>query len=746
VTASILGKSINRLDAQAKAQGTSKFPQDYNMPGQLYGAVVWSAHPHARVHKIDTSAADDMPGVVRVITYHDVPVNEYGIFVKDQAVLVAIGGKVCWLGDRIAVVVAETERIARQAARLVKVDYELQPVVSDPREAMREDAPLVHEGMSSNVLSHIPVRKGDLEAGFALADVIIESTYATQAIEHAYLQPEAGIGYIDEEGRVAVIAAAQWPHDDLNQISHMLDLPKEQVREIVPAIGGAFGGREDMYIQHLLALCAFVLRQPVKMTFAREESMRCTGKRHPFFFRYKVGATHDGKLVAAEIEGISDAGAYASTSGLVLGCAVCAMAGPYAIPNVKIDGHTVHTNNAVGMAMRGFGAAQAPVACEQHMDRLAVALGMDPVDFRLKNMLETGSETVLGHPMPPGTGIKETLREAAWAAGWSEEDGHWIRPEVGDASSPNKRRGIGVASAQKNVGFPFGFNDKCTVEIELLLHESGRIASVDLRVGTVEMGQGVHTVLQQLTAETLGLEPSQVGVSLVDTANVPDGGSASASRLTYIAGNAVLQVCDMAKIKREQILREETGQDRVTATYTYYALEKRPTTNFDPETGQCNPYYSYSFGTQIALLEVDVETGEVDVLKVWAATDAGRVINPQMIFGQVAGGIHMGLGYALMEEFVQQDGQVRTGRLSEYYIPTIRDMPGELDSRNVEVPDPTGPFGAKGLGEITLVTTAPAIQNAIYDAVKARAPALPATSERVWRAMKRQLAADGETG
>ncbi len=739
MSSSVLGKSVERVDARGKVQGANKYPQDHNMPGQLYGAVVWSRHPHAKVLKIDTSAAESVPGVARVITYCDVPVNVYGIFVKDQPVLIAEGDKVRWLGDRIAIVVATTERIARQAADLVRVDYEVLPVLTDPRDAMQPGAPLVHEAMGTNVFAHIPVRKGNVEAAFAECDVVIESTYSTQAIEHGYLQPEAGIGYVDNEGRIAVIAAAQWPHDDLGQISHMLHLDKDQLREIVPAIGGAFGGREDMYIQHLLALCAYVLRMPVKMTFSREETMRCTGKRHRFFFRYKVGAARDGRLLAMDIEAISDAGAYASTSGLVLGCAVCALAGPYVTPNVKIDAYTVHTNNAVAMAMRGFGTAQAPVACEQHMDRLAEALGMDVVEFRLKNMVEAGSETVLGHPMPAGTGIKQTLREAALAAGWSPRDGdRWVRPDIGTPSAPNRRRGIGVASAQKNVGFPFGFDDKCTVDVELRLDESGHIFKAQVSVGAVEMGQGVHTILQQIAAGALHLQLDQVQISVVDTAHVPDGGSASASRLTYIAGNALLRACAQAQQQWEDVLRQETGQDVITATYTHHPLRERPTTSFDPETGQCNPYYSYSFGTQVVLLEVDSETGEVQILKVWAATDAGHVFNPQTTFGQVAGGVHMGVGYALMEEFIQEDGQVRTGRLSEYYVPTVRDMPLELDSRIVEVPDPTGPFGAKGLGEITLVTTAPAVLNAIYDAVGVRIPNLPATPERVWREMRGQ--------
>lgn len=731
-----LGKPQPRLDIRTKVQGTRKFPQDFNLPGQLYGAVVWSAYPHARVRQIDTRAAEAMPGVVRVITYRDVPRNEYGINVRDQTVLVPEGSKVRWLGDRIAIVIAESERQARAAAEKVRVDYEVLPAVTDPREAMQEGSLLVHEDRGTNILHHVRVRKGDVEAGFARSDVIVEDTYITPMVEHAYLQPEAGVGYIDEEGRVTVIAAAQWPHDDLHQIAHLLNLPLDQVREIVPAIGGAFGGREDMYIQHLLALCAFVVRRPVKLVFTREESICNTGKRHPFYFRHRWGVTREGKILAVEIEGISDAGAYASTSIPVLNNAVSFMAGPYAIPNAKIDGYTVYTNNAVTMAMRGFGATQPPVAYEQQVDRLAEALGMDPVEFRLKNLLRPGDETVLGNRMPPGTGIRETLLEAARAAGWREENGHWIRPDIGTPSAPYKRRGIGVACAYKNVGYSFGFDDRSTAEVELSLDESGRIARVTVAIGAAEVGQGVHTALQQIAAEALKVDPARVRIALVDTARVPDAGSSSASRHVYCSGNAVLGACRLAYDRWQKALREESGEWTVRTAYTFRGRDLRPTTPYDPLTGRCEPHISYSFGTQIALVEVDIETGEVELLKMWASTDVGRVINPPMVFGQVAGGVHMGVGYALTEHFIQQEGYVRTRRLSEYAIPTVLDMPRELVNIDVEVPDPTGPFGAKGLGETPTLPTAPAILNAIAHAVGVRITTPPATPERVWRALQ----------
>ena len=358
----VLGQSVPKKDAATKVRGSRRFPQDFNMEGQLHAMVVWSEHPHARVVRIDTSRAEALPGVVRVITAKDVPVNEYGIIVQDQPVLAGEGDKVRWVGDRIAIVVAESEKAAREARQLVEVEYDPLPVVSDPREAMKPESPLVHEERGeSNVFRHIKIRKGDWEKGFAEADVVVESYYITPYVEHVYMQPDAGIGYIDDEGRVTVISSAQWPDHDQRQIAPMLDLPKDQTREIVPAIGGAFGGREDMHIQHLLALCAYCVRRPVKMVFVRNEVMIRTGKRHPWYVRYRTGARKDGTLTAVEIEIISDSGAYASTTVPVLEAGTSFAAGPYVVPNAKVDSYAVYSNNAVTMAMRGFGTTQAMV-------------------------------------------------------------------------------------------------------------------------------------------------------------------------------------------------------------------------------------------------------------------------------------------------------------------------------------------------------------------------------------------------
>lgn len=731
----VVGQSVPKIDAATKVRGQRKFPQDFNMKGQLYAKVVWSEYPHARVLEIDVSPAEALPGVVAILTSKDVPVNEYGINIMDQPVLVGEGEKVRWLGDRIAIVIGESEKIAQEARQLVRVEYEPLPVVSDPREAMKPGAPLIHEERGdSNILKHIKIRKGDIEKGFAEADVVMEKYYVTPHVEHAYMQPEAGVGYIDEKGRVTVIAAAQWCHDDLHQMSHMLDLPLDQVREIVPAIGGAFGGREDMYIQHLLALCAYCVRRPVKMVFDREESIRNTGKRHPYYMKYGTGATRDGKLTAVEIELISDAGGYASTSIPVLNNAASFAAGPYVAPHAKVDAYTVYTNNAVTMAMRGFGSTQAAFAYEMQMNKLAEALKMDPVELRMKNLFEDGSIALTGNPMPKGVGIKETLRQAALGAGWREEADHWIKPDLGTPSAPYRRRGIGVACGYKNVGYSFGFDDKSKVIVELALDESGEVARALVKLGASDQGMGAHTALAQIAAEALGIDYEKVRVALVDTSVVPNAGSCSASRHVYMSGNAIIRACQEAVRKRQEALR--TGERRVSVEYEYHGRSVRPTTPYDDENGMCDPHISCGYTSQIALVEVDVETGQTEVLKLLAAQDVGKAINPEMVKGQAGGGVHMGLGYALTEEFIQKEGLVKTRRFSEYHIPTVADMPREFIAFIVEVPDPTGPFGAKGVGEMTTLPTAPAIISAIHDAVGIWIDNLPATAEKVWRAMQ----------
>ncbi len=731
---SAVGKPVQRSDILPKVTGQSLFPQDYAMEGQLYAKVVWAAHPRARVLRIDPSAALRLPGVVCVLTAVDVPVNEYGIMTFDQPVLVPVGGETHWTGDRVAVVVAETEAAADRARGLVEVEYHVLEPITDPI-AAKDGSDLVHAGRDSNVIQHLFVRRGATDAGFAQADLVVEATYHTQCVEHAYLQPEACLGYVDDQGRVTLVVATQWPHDDIRQLAHILGLDESQLRVIVPAVGGAFGGREDMSLQPLVALAVHLLRRPVKMVWSREESIRGHGKRHPFAIRLKTGCTSGGSLLAIEAECISDAGAYESTSVVVLSDALSFISGPYHYPHCRVDGYTVYTNNAPGMAMRGFGAAQAALAYELQMDRMARALHMDPVEFRLRNILIEGAVRLTGNRMPAGTGARECLVAAARAAGWHQEDGQWVAPAIDRSPVAGHRRGIGVACTYKNVGYSFGFNDKSTARVSLHLDPSGQVAHAAIHLAAVEVGQGVTTALTQIAADALGLPVGRVSISEVDTATSPDAGSCSASRHTYMSGNAVYLACQEALRMREQALRSETGEQTIEASYTYRGQSRRPTTDWDPLTGECSPHFSYGYGAQAVLVDIDTLTGEIELLKVWSANNAGKVINPATVYGQSAGGLAMGLGYTLMEEILHQAGQLRTRRLSEYHVPTALDMPPAFVDIQIEVPDPSGPFGATGIGEVPLLSTAPAVLNALADGTGIYLDTIPATPERVWRAL-----------
>ncbi len=721
-----VGRSVRRVDALAKVTGQAKYPADFSLPGMRHAKVVWAGEPHARIQAIDTSAALALPGVVAVLTGRDVPCNEFGLIENDQQVLAA--DVVRWVGEPVAVVVAETEVLAEQARDLVKVTYEPLPFVLDPLKALEPGAPLIHAGRPSNLLGSWRVRRGDAEAALAEADLVIEAEYRVPLVEHAYLQPEAALGYTDEAGRVTLVVAAQWPHDDVRQIAHALGLPEQRIRETVPFIGGAFGGREDISLQILVALAAWKTRGPVKMVWTREESMRCHGKRHSFVMRYRWGAKGE-RLTAAKIDLLADAGAYSSSSKAVVPGALSVAAGPYSIPNVWIDARVVHTNNPPTMAMRGFGTAQPPVAYEQHIDKFARALGEDPVSFRLRHLWDEGSLQPTGAPVPAGAaGAKETLRKTALVLGWRQDGDRWVKPEP--APLPDGRlRGVGLATAFKNVGYSFGFHDRSTARVVLDLDERGEPERAEVFIGAAEVGMGVNTVLIQIAAHCLGLPVERVVLHAVDTTETPNAGSSSASRHTFISGNAVLEACRRALAKKGE-------ERRVEAEFTYDSQDVRPTTALDPSTGACDPHITYGYATQGAEVAVDPATGVVEVLRLVSAQDIGRAMNPILVEGQVGGGLAMGLGYALMEEFkLREDGRIRTRNYSEYLIPTSVDLPVEMESINVELPDPFGPYGAKGLGEHVMLPTAPAVLNAVRDALGVDVAGLPAGPEHVWRAM-----------
>ncbi len=724
-TFNYIGKPLARVDARGKVTGETPYAGDLSMPGMLHMKVLFAGRPHARIKSIDTRKAEAASGVAAVFTAKDVPLNEYGLQWQDQPVLCGPGSSkpgadvVRFVGDQVAVVVAESEAQAAAALKLIEVEYEDLPVVTDPLEAMKPGAPRVHEEIGdSNICVHYKIRKGNVDEAFAKADVIVESEYRTPVQEHAYLQPEAGLAYIDEANRVTVVCGGQWTHEDQEQIAHALRLPMEQVRVIYPAIGGAFGGREDMSVQIILALAAWKLRKPVRIIWSRQESIIGHGKRHPVLVRAKWGATQEGKVIAIENEIIGDGGAYMYTTNKVLGNSTITSTGPYFIPNVKTDVYGVYTNNVPSAAFRGFGAPQALFMAEMQMNKLAEKLGMDPVEFRLKNALKDGDTMGVGTPSPSPVSIIPCIEAARDTFGWKD------KKENGKSSAPHVKRGKGFAAGFKNIGFSFGYQENCWAKVEL--RGKAEIEEVVVYHASAEVGQGTHTVMTQMAAEAAGVPLEKVRLVVSDTASTGSSGSVSASRMTFMSGNAIRGATEIALKKWKAEERPAIGE------YKYLAPR---TTNFEPETGYSTPNFAYAWVAQAAEVEVDTETGHVRVVRFVSADDVGQAVNPALVQGQVEGAVVQAQGYAIQEEYKTKDGYVLTDQLSTYLIPTVLDIPESVETVLVEVPDPNGPWGARGVGELPYLPVAPAIAAAIHDATGVWIDEFPFTPERVLRAL-----------
>ncbi|MEB2333601.1 MAG: xanthine dehydrogenase family protein molybdopterin-binding subunit [Anaerolineaceae bacterium] len=721
----IIGKSFPRIDAPGKVTGAAPYSGDFSMEGMLHMKMLFAGRPHARIAQIHLEQAQAAPGVVAIYTAKDVPVNEYGLQWQDQPVLCGPGSTkpgadvVRFVGDQIAAVVAHTEAEAAAAVKLIEVEYEDLPVLTDPIEAMKPNAPLIHEHIGdSNVCVHYKIRKGDVDAAFKKADVIVEGEYHTPVQEHAYLQPEAGLSYIDDEGRIAIVCGGQWTHEDQHQVAHALDLPVDNIRVIYPAIGGAFGGREDMSVQIVLALATWKLKQPVRLIWTRQESIIGHGKRHAVTLRAKWGATKDGKLVAVENEIIGDGGAYMYTTNKVLGNTTVTCTGPYAVENVKADVYGVYTNNVPGAAFRGFGAPQALFMTEMQMNKLAEKLNMDPVEIRLKNALHDSDTLNVGTPSPSPVSVEECIVAARDRFGWENE-----RPKT-NVEAPYLKRGQGFAAGFKNIGFSFGYQETCWAKIEL--YGKGDVEKVILHHASAEVGQGTHTVMVQMAAEAVGVSFDKVQLLASDTATMGSAGSVSASRMTFMSGNSIRGAADLA------LKKWESEERPAIAEFTYFAPK---TTPFDPQTGYSTPNFAYAWVAQAAEVEVDTETGQVRVTRIVSADDLGKPINPTLVEGQIEGAIVQAQGYALLEDYKTRDGRVLTDQFSTYLIPTIRDIPEKIESVILEIPDPSGPWGARGVGELPYLIVAPVIGAAIHDATGVWIDQFPFTPERVLRAL-----------
>jgi CO/xanthine dehydrogenase Mo-binding subunit len=720
----VVGKSVKRIDSLDKVTGKAIFPGDLSRPGMLHLKILFAGRPHARILDIETQDALALPGVVGVFTSLDVPHNEYGLAIADQPVLCQ--DVVRFEGDQVAVIAAESEEAAAQGRDLIRVTYEDLPIISDPCQAMEPGCLQVHPDRPGNILKYIPIRKGDVEQGFSQADVIVESAFYLPMQEHAYLQPEAGLAYMDGD-TVVVETGGQWAHHDRRQIAHALGLPDEKVRVIYRYIGGSFGGREDISVQIILALAAYKTGRPVKIIWSREESIRGHCKRHQTFISARWGATREGKIIAASVKAVMDAGAYAYTSTMVLGHVAYTSLGVYEIPNVHVDAYAIYTNNIPGGAFRGFGSPQGIFCAELQMEKIAARLGIDPVEIRMRNLLHRDSLLAVGTPLPFELHLERQLEECARAAGWTQDAAGWKKPAAGPTRHAERKYGIGLAIGFKNIGFSFGFPEVSSITIEL--HGQQEVERVLVRYSGAEVGQGTHTAIAQMAAQALGLPIDIIYLITTDTANTLDAGCASASRLTLMAGNAILGAAG-------EVMKLWKNEERpAVASYTYHAPL---TSDFDPETGKGVPNFTYSSVAQAVEVEVDTQSGQVEVLRVITVTDVGKAINPLGIEGQVEGSVAQGLGYAFMEEFITHEGQTLTPNLSTYLPPTALDMPGQMQTIILELDEPCGPWGAKGVGESVILATAPAAVTAVQQATGQWIDRLPMTPPRVLRAISSQ--------
>ncbi|MEA2718643.1 MAG: hypothetical protein QOJ39_507, partial [Candidatus Eremiobacteraeota bacterium] len=560
------------------------------------------------------------------------------------------------------------------------------------------------------------IRKGDTERAFAEADIVLSGTFTTSWQEHAYLQPDAGIAYYEGETLV-VETAGQWLHEDLRQIAAMLQLEETAVAIRYAKIGGAFGGREDLSVQALLALATWKTKRPTAIVWSREESIVGHHKRHPFHITTKWGAKRDGTVVAVETRTVADGGAYASTSVEVLKCAAIFAQGPYRVPNVSTDGIVVYTNNVPSGAFRGFGSPQAHWAAESMIARIAHALEIDPAGVRRKNLYREGDTEATGNVLPAGVSAVAVLDRCA------EEAQRRFTPRALRDAHGTLRRGIGIASGIKNVGYSFGFPEQSTATVELIA--TARIERAVVRTGAADVGQGVHLVLRQIVAEALELPLEAVALVSDDSAHAPNAGSASASRLTFMAGRAV----------HDAALAARTAWERGEPPEATVQYRPPATTPLDLETGAGTPNYCYGYAAQAVEVEVDVTTGVTRVLKIVSVHDVGRAINRQQVEGQIEGCLAQALGYALTENFKVRDGKILTPHFSTYLLPTALDMPTEIVPVIMELADPHGPYGARGMAEMPLVPFAPAVAAAIYDATGAWVNDLPMTPERILTAI-----------
>ncbi len=753
----VVGKPLRRVDALGKTTGALVYAGDFSMPNMLHAKVFRSTQASARIRRLDVSRARALEGVVCVLTADDLPDAKLVTDMPGQTgqkqrkgsdAPVLAADRVRFAGEPIALVAAETLEQAERALELIEVEYEPLPGVFDPLEAMKPGAPVVYE--PDNIVARWKIRKGDVEAGFAVADEIVENTFRVPFVDHAYLEPEAGVAWVDGRGVINIRVCTQVV-EHFRSIARAVGVPHNKIHVQGTMLGGGFGGKEDITVEIFLALLAKHTRRPVKLVYTREESIQAHSKRHPFIITHRTGVKRNGRITAAEITMVSDAGAYPYLSPYVLLYATIASTGPYRVDNLKVDSVSVATNNPFTSAFRGFGAAQAAVAYEQQMDEIAKRLGLDRLEVRRVNYLKTGDRNTTG----------QVIRSAAWL----EETATRVLEALGEKSEPpneHVRIGQGFASYWQSYGRITWFHDTSRAWVGLELDGSAVI-----RCGVPDLGAGQVNSLCQITAEVLGVPLEEITIYSTDSALTPLAGTSTATRQLYMSGNAVYMAASNVRrvlLDRASKYFEEEPENLDLADGKVFvksdpenalplaelagmcaadglplsnlALFRAPfTAKLDPENLRGDVFPDFTFGAHGVEVAVDTETGEVTLLKSVACHDVGRAINRAAVVGQIQGGSAQGIGYALMEEVQVKEGIIQTPSLSEYLIPTALDLP-ITQAFVLESGTGMGPFGAKGIGEPSLTPAAPAVANAVADALGVRIHSLPLTPEKVLAAVR----------
>jgi CO/xanthine dehydrogenase Mo-binding subunit len=743
----IVGKSPGHHDFVDKVRGTLLYAADWKLPGMLFGKVVRSEMASARIVSIDVSEARKLDGVITVLTAADVPHNAIvehasgglGELTVEQPVLA--GERVRYVGEPVAVIAAVDQETADEAADLVHIEYEQLPGVYSPAEALADGAPLVHD--AGNVLVNWRLERGDVEQAFADADVVVEDTYQTQHVEHAYLETEAGVGWIEND--VVTLRISTQVIEHATEVAEILGLPESRVRVIASYMGGGFGGKEDMTVEPFLALLVWRTRKPVRMVWTRQESILASTKRHPFTMRYRTAATKEGRILGMEADIVGDAGAYPCLSARVLFAGAALSTGPYKVPSLRARSRAVFTNNVPTSAFRGFGAMQVVLGYESQMDALADAVGISRTAVRDLNYVEKGDVVTSGEPITTAVAVTETRDKALARLG-----------PPSPPSGPGKVVGQGFGNSMQPYGRTIWFRDHASAWVTL--QADGTLL---IRSGITDLGAGQAASLCQIASEILGVPLDDISVYIGDTALNPPAGGTFATRQLYMSGNAILrasralrdQLAPVAAIlvdadpddlvwKDGKVSRRSGADSEVTLADVAKAAQdaavdtsvlhtwRAVSGKFDPDVGQGGTFPDYTFGTHAAEVEVDLETGAVKLTKYTACHDVGVSINPMRVRGQIQGGAMQGIGYALSEECAMVEGNPTSTLFANYLIPSTMDAPDILVDI-VESGEGRGPLGARGIGEPPIGPPAPAIASAIENAIGRRPTTLPITPERV---------------